>query len=80
MEHQQLVNTVMDLDENIRFATICNMAGDMEVTQQRSGIEKFLTQEETERNRRRSSAAKGRTKQETKGKRRAKEATSKETS
>ena len=50
MEHQQLVNTVLDLDENIRFATICNMAGDMEVTKQKDGIEKFLTAEETERN------------------------------
>ena len=50
MEHQQLVDSVMDLDTNIRFATICNMAGDMEVTAQRDGIEKFLTTEETERN------------------------------
>jgi len=47
MEHQQLIDTIMDLDKNIRFATICNMVGDIQVTGQREGIEKFLTSEET---------------------------------
>ena len=47
MKHQQLIDTLMDNDNNIRFATISNMVGDMEVTGQSEGIEKFLTPEET---------------------------------
>ena len=50
MNHQQLIDTIMDNDENIRFATICNMVGDIEVTGQSDGIEKFLTTEETKEN------------------------------
>ncbi len=47
MKHQQLIDAIMDNDKNIRFATICNMIGDIEVTGQSEGIEKFLTPEET---------------------------------
>jgi len=47
MKHQQLIDAIMDNDKNIRFATICNMIGDIEVTGQSEGIEKFLTSEET---------------------------------
>ncbi len=47
MKHQQLIDTIMDNDKNIRFATICDMSGNIEVTGQSEGIEKFLTQEET---------------------------------
>jgi len=47
MEHQKLVDTIMGDDKNIRFATVCNMAGDMEVTKTREGVETFLTTEET---------------------------------
>ena len=47
MKHQQLIDTIMDNDKNIRFATICNMIGEIEVTGQSKGIEKFLTPEET---------------------------------
>ena len=47
MNHQQLIDAIMDNDKNIRFATICNMVGDIEVTGQSEGIEKFLTTEET---------------------------------
>ena len=47
MEHQKLVDTIVDQDENIRFATVCNMAGDMEVIKQREGIENLLTTQET---------------------------------
>jgi len=47
MDHQQLIDTIMDHDKNIRFATISNMVGDMQVTGQSEGIEKFLTPEET---------------------------------
>jgi len=50
MKHQQLIDTIMDHDKNIRFATICNMVGDIEVTGQSEGIEKFLTAEETKEN------------------------------
>ena len=47
MNHQELIDTIMNNDENIRFATICNMVGDMEVMGESKGIEKFLTKEET---------------------------------
>jgi len=47
MEHQKLIDSIMDLDKNIRFATICNMVGDIQVTGQRKDLEKFLTPEET---------------------------------
>jgi len=50
MKHQQLIDTIMDNDKNIRFATICNMVGNIEVTGQSEGIEKFLTTEETKEN------------------------------
>ena len=50
MNHQQLIDTIMNNDKNIRFATICNMVGDIEVTGQNEGIEKFLTSEETKEN------------------------------
>ena len=50
MNHQQLIDTIMDNDKYIRFATICNMVGDIEVTGQNEGIEKFLTTEETKEN------------------------------
>jgi len=45
MNHQQLIDTIMDNYKDIRFATICNMVGDIEVTGQSEGIEKFLTTE-----------------------------------
>ncbi len=50
MKHQQLIDTIMDNDMNIRFVTICNMVGDIEVTGQSDSIEKFLTAEETKEN------------------------------
>ena len=40
----------MNNDKNIRFATICNMVGDIEVTGQSDGIDKFLTSDETKEN------------------------------
>ena len=40
----------MGLDENIRFTAVCNMIGDVEVTAEKDGLEKFLTTEETHRN------------------------------
>ncbi len=50
MNHQQLIDTMIDSDKNIRFATICNMVGNIEVSGQSEGIEKFLTTEETKEN------------------------------
>ncbi len=47
MKHQQLIDTIMENNKNIRFTAICNMVGDVEVTGQSEGIEKFLTTEET---------------------------------
>jgi len=47
MDHQQFVDTIIGLDEDIRFATVCNMSGKMEATKQRDGVEKYLTLEET---------------------------------
>lgn len=48
MEHQNLINRIMDLDENIRFAGICDMEGNLEITGQREGVEPYLTPEETQ--------------------------------
>jgi len=45
MDHQQFVETIVGLDENIRFATVCNMSGKIEATKERDGIEKYLTTE-----------------------------------
>ena len=49
MDHKQLVDAIMDNDNNIRFATICDMTGELEISRQKSNIEKFLTQEDTQR-------------------------------
>ena len=39
----------MDNDSNIRFATICNMAGKLQISRQKKDIELFLTKEDTQR-------------------------------
>ena len=39
----------MDNDSNIRFATICNMTGELEISRQKKDIEKFLSKEDTQR-------------------------------
>jgi len=39
----------MDNDKNIRFATVCNMVGDLQISRQRKDIEKFLTLEDTQK-------------------------------
>ena len=49
MDHKQLIDTIMDNDNNIRFASICNMRGDLQISRQKSGIEKFLTNEDTQK-------------------------------
>jgi len=49
MDHQQLIDTIMDNDKNIRFATVCNMVGDLQISRQHKDIEKFLTLEDTQK-------------------------------
>ena len=49
MDHQQLIDVIMENDSDIRFVTICNMAGDLQVSRQKSGIEKYLSNEDTQR-------------------------------
>ena len=39
----------MDNDSNIRFATICNMAGKLQISRQKKDIDLFLTKEDTQR-------------------------------
>ena len=48
MNHQQLVDRIMDLDENIRYAGICDMDGNLKVTAKREGVEIFLSPEDTQ--------------------------------
>jgi hypothetical protein len=48
MNHQQLIDTIMDNEENIRFATVCNMDGELQISRQRRDVEKFLTSEDTQ--------------------------------
>ena len=48
MDHQKLIDTIMDHDSNIRFTSICNMVGDLQVSRQKKGIEKFLNKEDTQ--------------------------------
>ena len=38
----------MDLDENVRFAGICNMEGHLELKKQREGVEPLLSPSETD--------------------------------
>ncbi len=48
MEHEKLLNIIMDLDENIRFAGICNMEGRLELKKQREGVEPLLSPSDTD--------------------------------
>ena len=48
MEHENLLNRIMELDENIRFAGICDMDGHLELKKQREGIETLLSPDETQ--------------------------------
>ena len=49
MDHKQLIDSIMDNDSNIRFATVCNMVGDLQISRQKSGIERFLSDEDTQK-------------------------------
>ncbi len=48
MEHEKLLNIIMDLDENIRFAGICNMEGRLELKKQREGVKPLLSPSDTD--------------------------------
>ncbi len=48
MEHEKLLNIIMDLDENVRFAGICNMEGHLELKKQREGVVPLLSPSETD--------------------------------
>jgi hypothetical protein len=49
MDHQKLIDAIMDNDSNIRFSSVCNMSGELQVSRQKSDIEKFLSNEDTQR-------------------------------
>lgn len=47
MDHERFVDRIMDLDKNIRFATIFDLDGNQKVTRNRQGVEPYLSPEET---------------------------------
>lgn len=47
MEFEHLLDRVMDLDENIRHARVCDMSGNVVCSRQRPGVVNLLTEEET---------------------------------
>jgi len=47
MEHQVVIDTIMNSDENIRYATICNKDGEFQISREKKGLERYLSPEET---------------------------------
>ena len=47
MNHEKFIDRIMDLDENIRYATIFDMDGNQKVSRVRKGIKPYLTTDET---------------------------------
>ncbi|MBM3910113.1 MAG: hypothetical protein FJ356_00505 [Thaumarchaeota archaeon] len=47
MDHEKFIDRIMDLDENIRFATIFDFDGNQKVTRTRKGVVPYLTPDET---------------------------------
>ena len=47
MDYKSLIDTVMGLDENIRFATVCDMASNQIETRHREGVTNYLSDAET---------------------------------
>ena len=47
MDYQRFLDTIMSLDENIRYGTICDMDGNVVCTTKREGVEIYLNPEET---------------------------------
>ena len=48
MDHQHLLDKIMDIDENLRYGTICDMNAKSVCTSKRDGVETFLSPEETQ--------------------------------
>jgi hypothetical protein len=47
MDFEHLLDRVMDLDDNIRYARICDMEGNVVCSRKRQGVVNLLTEEET---------------------------------
>ncbi|MEM3143736.1 MAG: hypothetical protein QXW91_03830 [Candidatus Nitrosotenuis sp.] len=47
MDFEDLLDRIMDLDENIRHARICDMNANVVSSRKRVGVVNFLTEEET---------------------------------
>jgi hypothetical protein len=47
MEFEHLLDRIMDLDDNIRHARVCDMEGNVVCSRQRRGVVNLLTEEET---------------------------------
>lgn len=47
MEFEEFLDRIMDLDDNIRYATICDMDGNQILERKRNGVSFLLSQEET---------------------------------
>jgi hypothetical protein len=47
MDFEDLLDRIMDLDENIRHARICDMNANVVSARKRTGVINFLTEEET---------------------------------
>jgi hypothetical protein len=47
MDFEDLLDRIMELDENIRHARICNMNANVVSSRKRAGVINFLTEEET---------------------------------
>lgn len=48
MDFEHLLDRVMDLDDNIRHARICDMDGSVVCSRKRSGVVNLLTEQETQ--------------------------------
>jgi hypothetical protein len=48
MDYEHLLDRVMDLDNNIRHARICDMDGNVVCSRKRSGVVNLLTEQETQ--------------------------------
>jgi hypothetical protein len=49
MDYEKILNRIMATDENIRFAAICNMNGDIEWNSKRNNITNILSLDETKK-------------------------------
>ncbi|NIP62609.1 MAG: hypothetical protein GWN01_03115 [Nitrosopumilaceae archaeon] len=47
MDHESFLDRIMDLDENIRYATVCDMEGNQKAERKRNNVSFLLSPEET---------------------------------